>query len=293
MLPPVTGLRQVAQDATGTTFSWLFVSDADAYDVTLDGVDVGEVTTTGVEVDPAVGDHTIGVAPVADPTPATTLGFTVPGQVQIPATPTGLVVSALTPTSATVTCDTVPTATEYGLYFDAVLLPLQATPVWTLTGLIPSSDHQVAVDASNSAGASAPSAAVAFSTPAAGVAPATPTGLAVSAVTSTTATVTCNPSSSASAYVLAVDGVPLAAQAGTTWNLVGMDPSTTHSVDVDASNSEGTSAPSAAVSFTTSPPGSPPQTSGSMVPILVGAGAAGVLALVLLNRDKKPAATRR
>jgi hypothetical protein len=293
VLPEVTGLRQVSQDATGTTFSWLFVPNADAYDVTLDGVDAGEVSTTGVEVSPAVGDHVIGIAPVADPTPATTLGFTVPGQEQIPATPTGLVVTALTPTSATVTCNTVPTALDYGLYFDAVLLPPQATPVWNLTGLTPSSNHQVAVDASNGAGQSAPSAAVNFTTPAVGTPPATPTGLAVSAVTSTTATVTCNSVSNASDYVLSVDGIALAAQATPAWNLVGLDPSTTHSVTVDASNSEGTSAESAPVNFTTLPPGSPPPSSGSSVPILVGAGLAGVVALVLLgNRDKKTPARR-
>jgi hypothetical protein len=295
MLPPVTGLRQVAQDSTGTTFSWLFVTDADAYDVTLDGADVGEVATTGVEVDPAPGNHTVGIAPVADPTPATTLAFTVPGQVQIPATPTGLAVTDLTPTSATVTCDTVPTAADYGLYFDGVLLAPQTTPVWDLTGLIPDSAHQVAVDASNSAGSSTPSAAVPFTTPAQGVPPPTPTGLAVSAVTSTTATVACNAESSASAYVLAVNGVPLAAQATPLWNLVDLDPSTLYSVDVDASNSEGTSPVSAALSFTTLPPGSPPPPSGSSTGlVLAGAGAVGLAALLLLgNRDKKAVATRR
>src|SRR5580698_2344065 len=87
MLDEVTGLQQVSQDGSGDTgFDWIFVVDADSYDVLLDGVQVTNVTDTAATVSPTTaGAHTVGVAPVADPTPATTLAFTVPEPVSPPA----------------------------------------------------------------------------------------------------------------------------------------------------------------------------------------------------------------
>ena len=173
MLAPVTGLTQTAQDSGGTSFGWLFVTDADAYDVLVDGVDIGEVTTPATEVTANPGPHIIGVSPVADPTPATVLGFTVPAQQGVPDTPANLTVQNVTQTTADVQCDTVAGATSYGLYLGSVLQSAQATPIWHLTGLVPDTQYGVAVDAANAIGPSAPSAVVTFTT-AASVSPPPP-----------------------------------------------------------------------------------------------------------------------
>ena len=80
-LPSVTGLRQVSQDpATGATgFDWDATPDADEYAVNVDGTVKATVTSPTATVTAAPGAHTVGVAPIALPTPKTTLAFTVPG----------------------------------------------------------------------------------------------------------------------------------------------------------------------------------------------------------------------
>ena len=90
MLGPVLNLQQTAQDATGTTFSWDAVALADAYAVSLDGTLVSTVTATTVKLTASAGAHTIGVAPVANATPPTTLPFSV--SATPPPVPTGLTV---------------------------------------------------------------------------------------------------------------------------------------------------------------------------------------------------------
>jgi hypothetical protein len=79
MLPAVTGLHQVSQNAvTGvTTFAWDAVLLADRYAVSLDGTALTTVSTPSVTVVAGVGSHALGVAPQASPTPPTQLAFTV------------------------------------------------------------------------------------------------------------------------------------------------------------------------------------------------------------------------
>jgi hypothetical protein len=85
MLPAVTGLHQVSQDAvTGVTvFAWTAVDEADIYDVDVDGTPVATVpqsATPSVTIHASAGSHTLAVAPVADATAAADLAFTVPQQ---------------------------------------------------------------------------------------------------------------------------------------------------------------------------------------------------------------------
>ncbi len=82
MLAQVQNLRQTAQDSSGTTFAWDTVVYADEYAVTLDGAaytTVSQSASPSVKVVAPAGNHTIGVAPVANPTPPVTLPFTVSG----------------------------------------------------------------------------------------------------------------------------------------------------------------------------------------------------------------------
>jgi hypothetical protein len=83
MIPAVTGLRQVSQNAaTGATvFAWDVVAEADTYAVMVDGLTVAQVPATAspqVTINASAGSHALGVAPVAAATPPATLRFTVP-----------------------------------------------------------------------------------------------------------------------------------------------------------------------------------------------------------------------
>lgn len=78
MLGPVQNLRQTAQDSTGTSFAWDAVAFADRYSVSLDGSTLVTVTAPSVKVTAPVGVHSLEVAPLATPTPATKLNFSVP-----------------------------------------------------------------------------------------------------------------------------------------------------------------------------------------------------------------------
>ena len=78
MLGPVQNLRQVGQDASGTSFAWDPVALADRYAVSLDGTALTTVTAAAVTVAAGVGAHTLGVAPQAAATAATALAFSVP-----------------------------------------------------------------------------------------------------------------------------------------------------------------------------------------------------------------------
>ncbi len=82
MLPAVTNLRVLSQSSTETTFGWDTVTDADKYAVTLDGAayaTVPQSATPSVAVTAPAGNHDLGVAPVANPTPPATLAFSVSG----------------------------------------------------------------------------------------------------------------------------------------------------------------------------------------------------------------------
>jgi hypothetical protein len=179
-----------------------------------------------------------------------------------PPTPKALAVSAVTATTATVTCGQSAGATEYGLELDGVFMPNQATPSWSLTGLTPGSAHTVAVDASNTSGTSAASATVPFTTLTTGSPPPTPTGLAASAVTATTATLKANPATGASNYTFFEGGTALTPSPATpVLNLTGLTPGTTYLFTIAAGNASGESAQSAAISVTTLPAtGNPPPT---------------------------------
>jgi hypothetical protein len=170
-----------------------------------------------------------------------------------PPTPKALAISAVTATTATVTCGQSAGATEYGLELDGVFLPNQPTPIWNLTGLTPGSTHQVAVDASNSSGTSAPSAVQSFTTSGTGGnPPPTPTGLAASAITSTSVTLAANPSTGASDYTFFENGIAMTPNPATpAITASGLKPSTTYLFTIAAGNASGESAQSTAISVTT------------------------------------------
>ena len=90
-LGPVTGLAQTGQVPPQTSFSWDTDPGADFYNVGVDGGTPTAVTTPGATVTAAAGAHTLAVAPGLNPTPATTLAFTVPGPPPPPPSSSNLV----------------------------------------------------------------------------------------------------------------------------------------------------------------------------------------------------------
>jgi hypothetical protein len=79
VLGPVTGLTQTGQVSPQTSFDWNADPEADFYLVGVDGATPTQILADAATVTAPAGQHTLGVAPGLNPTPATTLAFTVPG----------------------------------------------------------------------------------------------------------------------------------------------------------------------------------------------------------------------
>ncbi len=77
MIPAVTGLRQTSQTGQATSFAWNADTEADTFTITVDGTQAGSVSADAAVVTAVAGNHTLGVIPVAKPTPPTVVGFTV------------------------------------------------------------------------------------------------------------------------------------------------------------------------------------------------------------------------
>ncbi|MFR9789347.1 chitinase [Streptomyces sp. MB22_4] len=94
--------------------------------------------------------------------------------------------------------------------------------------------------------------------------PAAPTGLAVSATTSSSATLTWSTSSGATGYNLYQNGTKVSSATGTSATVTGLSPSTSYSFQVTATNTAGESQKSAAVTATTASSGTGGGTGGSL-----------------------------
>jgi hypothetical protein len=89
-------------------------------------------------------------------------------------------------------------------------------------------------------------------------APSVPTGVHGTASTGDTVSLAWNAAANATGYTVDVDGRPNATVTGTSTQIAGLSPSTSHSFTVVAKGSHGaTSAPSSAVTVTTTPEGGP------------------------------------
>lgn len=177
------------------------------------------------------------------------------------AVPSGLGSSSITSSSATVSWGAVSGATSYNLQYKTA-----ASSTWTtvntastsygLSGLAASTTYNYQVQAVCSSGSSAYSSASSFTTGATGGTCNTPTGLAASAITSTTATVSWSAVSGAVSYnlqyKLSTSGTwSTYNTTGTAVNFTGLTASTSYNVQVQAVCSSSSSAYSGAITFTT------------------------------------------
>ena len=178
------------------------------------------------------------------------------GSGTIPAVPTGLAVGSPTESTLTITWNASTGATTYKLYRDSGTIPIYTGPATTFTDTLLSANttYVYSVLAGNDAGDSAKSSTQSgITSAAAATPPPTPTGLAVSEETESSLKITWDASATATSYRLYKDGVPLFTD--TTASLMylddGLPSGTSYSYTVRAINSQGPSAPTAAVIGTT------------------------------------------
>ncbi|HMT78227.1 MAG TPA: M12 family metallo-peptidase, partial [Saprospiraceae bacterium] len=175
--------------------------------------------------------------------------------------PTGLSVSNITNNSATVAWSAVSGATAYQLRYRVSAgtwteLSQQSTTSVSLSGLAAATTYEVQVRTICSGGNSNYSASVSFTTTGGGSSCGVPTGLTVSNITQTTATVSWNAVSGAVSYTLRYK-----LSSSSTWstftttstvvNFTGMTAGTSYDVGVSTNCSGSSSAYSATVTFTT------------------------------------------
>jgi len=227
------------------------------------------IVSTGSESRPTGSAVVIWVGGDTQPTNMTSADVwlsgatvTAPSDTTAPTVPTGLVSSAITQTSFTVSWTASTDAvgvTAYDVAINGTVVGSTASTTYNVTGRTAGTTYNVTVRARDAAGnASAYSTALPVTTTASAdtTAPTVPTGLASSAITQTSFTVSWSPSTDAvgvASYDVAVDGVIFGNAASTSLSITGRTAGTTYSVTVRAKDAAGnTSAYSTALPVTTS-----------------------------------------
>ncbi|GAA1528331.1 hypothetical protein GCM10009827_051930 [Dactylosporangium maewongense] len=192
-------------------------------------------------------------------------GLTYTGTVESPGQPGTPVASAVTSTSASLTW-TAPasgsTPTGYRVYRDSTLLSTVTGLSYQLTGLTPGTTTRYTVVAVDAAGRTGPaSAAVTVTTPGAVESPGQPGTPVVSAVTSTSASLTWTAPASGSTptgYRVYRDSTLLSTVTGLSYQLTGLTPGTTTRYTVVAVDAAGRTGPASAAATVTTPGGTDP-----------------------------------
>jgi chitodextrinase len=276
--PPAVPTALVASSVTGSGFTLRWTAPKDnvrtaLYEVFRDGVSLGTSTATSrvltglfPETEYAMTARAADIAgnwsAQSLALPVTTLADTT-----APSVPTALVTSAVTTTSLTLTWTASTDAVGVTLYeiFNGTIslgITTAATTI-NLTELTPATTYALRVRASDAAGNwSAPSAAKSIKTLADTAAPTIPSGLAATAITGTTLTLSWDPATDnvgVTAYEVFRGSVSQGITAAPTLNLTGLTLGTTYALKVRARDAAGNwSAQSAALAVTTYNDTTPP-----------------------------------
>src|SRR5205809_3508157 len=205
--------------------------------------------------------------PLADPywmpKSATTLADSTGPDTVAPSTPASLTASAVSSSriylSWSAATDNVGVI-RYGVYRDGVRIAYISGTSYANTGLSAATTYSYTVAAYDAAGnVSAPSAPLSVTTlpPADTTAPTTPTGLAASAVTSTSLTLYLGPATDnvgVTGYRVYVNGTLLLSSSSTSVQITGLSASTPYSFTVSAFDAAGNASASSAPLSVTTPP---------------------------------------
>ncbi len=247
---PAAPAGLVASDptASGATLSWAPVTGATGYIVSSDGTRIG--TTAAV-------DYTDVTAPSGSAVAYTVVAVDASGSgasatpvtvTTLPAAPTGLTVGGVTASGASLTWDPTPGATGYLVYVQNIVIGTATRTAYTDTTAAAGSAvpySVAAVDASGS-GASGPPVTVT-------TLPAAPTGLVAGGVTASGATLTWNPVTGATGYVVFAQGSPLGSATGATYTDASSPSGGTVTYTVVAVDASGSGASATPVTVTTLP----------------------------------------
>ncbi len=275
--PPAVPTALVASALTGSGFTLRWTAPKDnvrtaLYEVLRDGVSVGTGTATSrtftglfpeteyaltVRAADAAGNWSAQSLPL----PVTTLADTT-----APSVPTGLATSAVTVTSLTLawaaSTDGVG-VTLYEIFQDNVSVGTTAATTFAFSGLTPNTTYALKIRASDAAGNwSAPSTARSVKTLADTAAPTVPDGLAASAITNTSVTLTWNASTdnvAVTAYEVFRGTVSLGTTDALSMPITGLAVGTAYTFRVRARDAAGRwSAQSAVLSVATNNDTAPP-----------------------------------
>lgn len=197
-----------ATSSTQIQASWKVVPGADDYEIAVDGVVVREVDGTKSSVtisglQPGT-EYAVKARTVLDGERSSwSKTVTVETTGNSPGAPTDLRTVSLTPTEATVAWTATASADSYEVFVDSVRTAVVYAPTTSvvLRGLTPGSTYSVRVTATIDGVTSPPSVPVGFTTPASA-----PTGLQVSSVTQSSASLAWSPMSGAVGYDVFLDG---------------------------------------------------------------------------------------
>src|SRR5213079_2555836 len=266
------GLTASAASAARINLSWLAATDnvgVIRYSVYRDGVQIASVAgrsyaNTGLSAATtysytvAASDAARNASAQSSPVSATTKA---PLDTQAPSIPTNLAASAITPTTLTLSwnaaTDNVAVA-GYRVYLNGTLLLSPSSTSAQIIELTPNFTRSFTVAAFDAAGnASAPSAPLSVTTPplADTTAPTTPSGVAASALTSSSLTLSWSPATDnvgVTGYRVYRNGTLAASPSATSASITGLSAATTYSFTVSAVDAAGNaSALSAPLSATT------------------------------------------
>ncbi len=252
-----TGLAATAQSSSSVGLSWNPSAGATSYLVQRGTTTIATVASTshvdtGLSADTTYSYRVIATNSNGSSAPSSSVAVTTPAAPAPPPAPGAPQLSAVSSTSVQLGWTAVSGATEYEVRRDGQAVTTTSSTSYLDTGLSPETSYSYRLVATNGSGSSQPGPAASVTTPAAPAAPPpVPTGLASSGVTSTAATLSWQASAGADSYTVRRDGTAVANVAGTTYTDTGLSADVGYAYTVVATNGNGSSAPSSALSVRT------------------------------------------